>query len=220
MKADEVQVKICGITRPSDAIAAVEAGADAVGLMFYERSRRWVTLEQEREAASVLPKGIARVGVFVDADEATIGRAIEACGLHILQLHGGESPEFCKRFGSVQVWKAFRVTGPETLAVMKGFDTDAWLLDAAVAGQLGGSGQQFDWEIAVQARALGRPIVLAGGLTPGNVREAVDRVRPYAVDVSSGVESTPGVKDFNKMRAFVVAAKGVGIPLSRTEGLR
>jgi phosphoribosylanthranilate isomerase len=208
LKTDSIQVKICGITRPPDAIAAVEAGADAVGLMFYERSRRWVTLDQAREVARVLPEGIARVGVFVDADEATIGRAIEACGLHILQLHGAESPEFCKRFGSLRIWKAFRVAGPEVLGTMAKFDTDAWLLDAAAAGQMGGSGQRFDWELAVQARALGRPIVLAGGLTPENVREAVERVRPFAVDVSSGVESAPGVKDFAKMRAFVAAAKG------------
>jgi phosphoribosylanthranilate isomerase len=160
------------------------------------------------------------VGVFVDADEGTVRRAIEVCGLHVLQFHGEESPEFCQQFRPLRIWKAFRVGGPEALGVMAKFHTDAWLLDAAVAGQLGGSGQRFDWDLAVQAVAFGRPIVLAGGLTPGNVREAVERVRPYAVDVSSGVESAPGVKDVEKMRAFVMAAKGVGIPLSRMEGLR
>jgi phosphoribosylanthranilate isomerase len=208
VKAASVQVKICGITRTADAVAAVDAGADAVGLMFYERSRRWVTLERAREVAELLPAGMARVGVFVDAEEGTIRRAIEECGLTTLQFHGDESLAFCERFRPLRIWKAFRVTGPEVLGFMAKFETDAWLLDAAVPGQLGGSGERFDWELAVQAKALGRPIVLAGGLTPENVGEAVERVRPYAVDVSSGVESAPGVKDAAKMRAFVAAAKG------------
>ncbi len=205
----DVLVKICGMTRAVDAEAAVEAGADAVGLMFYEPSRRWVSLERAREVAALLPVGIERVGVFVDADERTIRNAIEVCALSILQFHGGESPEFCARFAPLKVWKGFRVSDVSVLETMPGFATEAWLLDAAVPGQLGGSGQRFDWELAVRAKALGRPIVLAGGLTPENVGEAVERVRPFAVDVSSGVESAPGVKDAGKMRAFVRAAKGI-----------
>jgi phosphoribosylanthranilate isomerase len=204
----DVLVKICGVTRATDAEAAVEAGADAVGLMFYEPSRRWVSLERAREVVARLPVGIERVGVFVDADERTIRNAIEGCALSILQFHGGESPEFCARFAPLKVWKAFRVGDVSVLETMPRFATDAWLLDAAVPGQLGGSGQRFDWELAVRAKALGRPIVLAGGLTPENAREAVKRVRPFAVDVSSGVESAPGVKDAGQMRAFVRAAKG------------
>ncbi len=218
MKPEDVRVKICGITRVRDAIAAVEAGADAVGLMFYEGSRRWVSLERARELAGVLPVGIERVGVFVDADEATIRKAIEVCALSILQLHGGESPGFCARFAPLKVWKAFRVSDASVLEMMASFATDAWLLDTAVPGQLGGSGQRFDWELAVRAKALGRPIVLAGGLTPENVHEAMQRVRPYAVDVSSGVESAPGLKDSAKMRAFVTAAKGMGAWDGRTIG--
>jgi phosphoribosylanthranilate isomerase len=144
----------------------------------------------------------------VDADEELIERAVEVCGLDTLQFHGDESPEFCARFKPLRVWKAFRVAGPEVLRVMPRYETDAWLLDAAVRGQLGGSGQRFDWRLAVEAKALGRRIVLAGGLTPENVREAVETVRPYAVDVSSGVESAPGVKDAGKVRKFVAAAKG------------
>jgi phosphoribosylanthranilate isomerase len=205
----DVLVKICGVTRAVDAEAAVEAGADALGLMFYEPSRRWVSLDRAREVVRALPTGIERVGVFVDADECTIRSAIEGCALSILQFHGGESPEFCARFAPLKVWKAFRVGDASVLEIMPGFETDAWLLDAAVPGQLGGSGQRFDWELAVRAKALGRPIVLAGGLTPENVGEAVERVQPFAVDVSGGVESAPGVKEAGKMRAFVRAAKGV-----------
>jgi phosphoribosylanthranilate isomerase len=205
----DVLVKICGVTRAMDAEAAVAAGADAVGLMFYEPSRRWVSLERAREVVAQLPAGIERVGVFVDADERAIRNAIEGCALSILQFHGGETPEFCARFAPLKVWKGFRVADLSVLETMPGFATEAWLLDAAVPGQLGGSGQRFDLELAVRAKALGRPIVLAGGLTPENVGEAVERVRPFAVDVSSGVESAPGVKDAGKMRAFVRAAKGI-----------
>ena len=205
----DVLVKVCGVTRATDAEAAVEAGADAVGLMFYEPSRRWVSLERAREVAARLPVRVERVGVFVDADERTIRKAIEVCALSILQFHGSESPEFCARFAPLKVWKGFRVSDVSVLETMPGFATEAWLLDAAVPGQMGGSGQRFDWELAVRAKALGRPIVLAGGLTPENVGEAVKRVRPFAVDVSSGVESAPGVKDGAKMRAFVRTAKGI-----------
>jgi phosphoribosylanthranilate isomerase len=208
MKSQMVQVKICGITREADAIAAAEAGADALGLMFYAGSRRHVSLERGRELAEAMPAGIARVGVFVDADEAAVRKAIETCQLDTLQFHGDESPEFCGRFGPLRVWKAFRVAGADVLGMMAKFETDAWLLDAAVPGQWGGGGVGFDWDVAVEAKSLGRPIVLAGGLTPENVREAVERVRPFAVDVSSGVESAPGLKDAGKIRAFVAAAKG------------
>jgi phosphoribosylanthranilate isomerase len=206
---ETVRVKICGITRPADAMDAVAAGADAIGLMFYERSRRWVTLDQAQAIARSVPPGIARVGVFVDADEESIRHAIETCGLDTLQFHGDESPAFCERFRPLRIWKAFRVASVDVLRVIARFETDAWLFDTAVPGQPGGSGQRFDWEIAVQAKALGRPIVLAGGLTPENVRAAVERVRPFAVDVSSGVESAPGLKDAGKVRAFVRAAKVV-----------
>jgi phosphoribosylanthranilate isomerase len=218
VKHEEVRVKICGITRVRDAIAAVEAGSDAVGLMFYEGSRRWVSLDRARELAGVLPAGMERVGVFVDADEATIRKAIEVCALSILQFHGVESPEFCSCFAPLKVWKAFRVSDASVLETMARFATDAWLLDTAVPGQLGGSGQRFDWELAVRAKAMGRPIVLAGGLTPENVHAAMQQVQPYAVDVSSGVETAPGIKDPAKMRAFVTAAKGMAAWDGRTVG--
>ncbi len=205
-----VRVKICGITREADAKAAVDAGADAVGLMFCEGSRRRIGIERARELSRELPDPIWRVGVFANTDETTVRRAIEACRLDTLQFHGEETPEYCERFKPLRIWKAFRVDGPAVLGALIQFKTDAWLLDAAVPGRLGGSGEVFDWNVAVAARQLGRPLVIAGGLTPENVRQAITQVQPFAVDVSSGVESAPGIKDADKIRKFVTEAKGAG----------
>ena len=202
-----VTVKICGITSEADALAAAEAGADAIGLMFYEDSPRYVTISQAKAISEALPKHIVRVGVFVNAKESLISQAIIDCTLNIVQFHGDESPEECGRF-SVMSLKAFRMQGPETLEAMQEFPADGFLLDAHVEDALGGTGETFNWDLAVRAQELGRPIFLAGGLTVDNVAEAVAKVQPFAVDVSSGVESEPGKKDPAKMRAFVSAAKG------------
>ena len=202
-----VTVKICGITSEADALAAAEAGADAIGLMFYEDSPRHVTISQAKAISAVLPKHIVRVGVFVNAVESLISQVIIDCTLNIVQFHGDESPEDCGRF-NVMSLKAFRMQGPETLEAMQEFSSDGFLLDAHVENALGGTGETFNWDLAVRAQELGRPIFLAGGLTVDNVAEAVAKVQPFAVDVSSGVESEPGKKDLAKMRAFVSAAKG------------
>ena len=188
-------------------MAAAEAGADAIGLMFYEDSPRHVTISQAKAISEALPKHIVRVGVFVDAEESLINRAIIDCTLNIVQFHGDESPEDCGRY-NVMSLKASRMQGPETLEAMQEFPADGFLLDAHVKDTLGGTGETFNWDLAVRAQELGRPIFLAGGLTPDNVAEAVAKVKPFAVDVSSGVESEPGKKDLAKMRAFVSAAKG------------
>ena len=201
-----VTVKICGITHPDDAACAVEAGADALGLMFFAGSPRCVTFEQAGAIAKAIPPFVARVGVFVDAEEGFVWEAIRRCGLTILQFHGQETPEFCRQFGLMSI-KAFRMRGPETLKELPDYPTDAWLLDSYVPGQAGGTGARFKWDLAVAATKLGKPVFLAGGLTPENVAEAVRQVRPFAVDVSSGVESVPGRKDAAKVRAFVRAAK-------------
>lgn len=200
-------VKICGITSVADALAVVEAGADAVGLMFYERSPRHVPLAAAAEIARCLPPFAVKVGVFANADPDFVLRAIGECGLNIAQFHGDESPEYCRQF-PVMTIKAFRVRDRDSLKPLTHYATDAWLLDAHAPGALGGTGAQFNWDLAVEAGKLGRPIFLAGGLTPENVAEAIRLVRPYAVDVSSGVESAPGKKDAQKVRAFVQAAKG------------
>ena len=202
-----VTVKICGITSEADALAAAEAGADAIGLMFYEDSPRHVTISQAKAISEALPKHIVRVGVFVNAEESLISQAVIDCTLNILQFHGDESPEDCGRY-NVMSLKAFRMQGPETLEAIQDFPADGFLLDAHVKDALGGTGATFNWDLAVRAQDLGRPIFLAGGLTVDNVAEAVAKVQPFAVDVSSGVESEPGKKDPAKMRAFVSAAKG------------
>jgi phosphoribosylanthranilate isomerase len=199
-------VKICGLTSLADAEAAADAGADAIGLMFYEASPRNVSLKTAAEIARQLPTVVIKVGVFVNAPEDLVTRAIAECGLNILQFHGDESPEYCGLF-PVMTIKAFRIRDAQSLLALPPYKTDAWLLDAHVPGKLGGSGATFNWDLAVEAQKLGRPIFLAGGLTADNVAAAVSHVRPYAVDVSSGVESAPGKKDHAKVRAFVKAAK-------------
>ena len=202
-----VTVKICGITSEADALAVAEAGADAIGLMFYDGSPRHVSISQAKAISEALPKHIVRVGVFVNAEEPLISQAVIDCTLNILQFHGDESPEDCGRF-SVMSLKAFRMQDPETHEAMQKFPADGFLLDAHVEDALGGTGETFNWDLAVRAQEFGRPIFLAGGLTVDNVAEAVAKVQPFAVDVSSGVESEPGKKDPAKMRAFVSAAKG------------
>jgi len=206
-----VKVKICGITHLEDGLAAAEAGADALGFVFYERSPRCVTLEQAADIIRQLPAFLVKVGVFVDAPEETVVRAAGQCGLSLLQFHGDETPAYCLQFGLMSM-KAFRVRGPESLQRLEEYPTDAWLLDAYTPGQLGGTGETFNWDLALEAVRWGRPVFLAGGLTPGNVGEAVRRVQPYGVDVSSGVEAAPGRKDHAKVRAFVAAAKQAGGP--------
>lgn len=199
-------VKICGITNETDALAAAEAGADALGFMFYEPSPRHVSLQVAAKIARQLPPFLIKVGVFVNAPEDMVLRAIGECGLNIVQFHGDETPDYCQLF-PVMTIKAFRIRDTESLKSLPDYKTDAWLLDAYVADKLGGTGAQFNWDLAIEGQKLGRPIFLAGGLTPENVGEAVRKVRPYAVDVSSGVEASPGKKDHAKVRAFIQAAK-------------
>jgi phosphoribosylanthranilate isomerase len=203
-----VKVKICGITNTPDAIAAAEAGADALGFMFYDQSPRHVTISDAAEMTRRLPQLILRVGVFVNPSDELVLRAIAECSLNLLQFHGEESPEFCTQFGLMSI-KAFRIRDPESLLALPRYNTDAWLLDAYSAKGRGGTGETFNWDLALEAKHSGRLIFLAGGLTPENVAQAVQKVQPFGVDVSSGVESAPGLKDAVKMRAFVAAAKSV-----------
>lgn len=201
-----VKVKICGLTSVADAVAAAEAGADMVGLMFYEKSPRHITLPQAVEISRALSPYVLKVGVFVNPDEAQVMEAVAACGLNLLQFHGDESSEFCTQFGLMSM-KALRVKDSASIAALENFQTDAFLLDAYSKSGLGGTGEKFNWDLAVEAQKFGKPIFLAGGLTPENVADAVKQVRPFAVDVSSGVESAPGKKDAAKVRAFIQAAK-------------
>jgi len=201
-----VIVKICGITNLADATQAGEAGADALGFIFYDQSPRSVTVAAAAAIARSLPPFIVKVGVFVDAEEELVYNAIAECQLNLLQFHGAESPTYCRQFGLMSM-KAFRIRDAESLAQMPSYQTDSWLLDAYSADKPGGTGERFNWDLAIKAQKLGRPIFLAGGLTPENVGDAVRRVRPYGVDVSSGVEAVPGRKDHAKVKAFIHAAK-------------
>jgi phosphoribosylanthranilate isomerase len=175
--------------------------------MFNEASPRNLSLAGAVEIARALPPFVIKVGVFVNAPESVVTRAIGECGLNILQFHGDETPEYCRLFPVMKI-KAFRMRDKESLKPLPEYETDAWLLDAYVPGQPGGTGATFNWDLAVEAQKLGRPIFLAGGLTPQNVADAVRKVQPYGVDVSSGVESSPGKKDHEKVRAFIKVAKG------------
>ena len=200
------RVKICGLTRLEDALAAARLGADALGFNFWPGSRRYLAPAAAREIIRALPPLVTTVGVFVDPtrDEAMAAAAVS--GVQVLQLHGDEPPEACARL-PLPVLKAIRVRGPESLALLERYAgaVSGFLLDADSAGY-GGSGLTFDWALAARAAARA-PVLLAGGLGPGNVAEAVRAVRPWGVDVASGVEAAPGVKDHDLMARFVRAAK-------------
>lgn len=203
-----VRVKICGITSAGDAVTAVDAGADALGFMFYEHSPRLVSFKQAAAIIRELPPLIAKVGVFVNPSEEVVRRAIVETGIDTLQFHGEEPPEFCRRFGLKSI-KAFRVRDAGSLTAAASYATEAWLLDSFVTGQYGGTGAQFNWDLAAEAARRHARVILAGGLSPANAAEAVRKVRPFGLDVSSGVESAPGKKDPAKVRDFIAAAKGV-----------
>ena len=206
-------VKICGITNPNDAGIAVEAGADLIGFVFYPGSPRHVKPEQVRSIVTQLrarsPSASVRfVGVFVDEPQEIVAQTIDFCGLDFAQLHGAELPEMVTNLmdQGVAVIKGFRVRDRNALLEMERYQPTAYLLDAFVPGQPGGTGHSFDWKLAVEAKAYGR-ILLAGGLTPDNVAQAVRATRPWGVDVSTGVEAAPGQKSAEKLFRFVPAAK-------------
>ncbi|MBI3944915.1 MAG: phosphoribosylanthranilate isomerase [Armatimonadetes bacterium] len=206
------RIKVCGITRPGDAIGAVADGVDALGFIFAESPRR-ITPEQAGAIITrAVPPLVSTVGVFVDEAPEAVAVAARTAGLTAVQLHGAEPPEYLGRLRSLcpaRIIKAFRIRSREDAIAVHVYRecADAFLLDTFVSGAAGGTGQTFDWELALTARAFEVPLILAGGLNPENVAEAVRRVRPYAVDVSSGVEVSPGVKDAEKVRAFVAAVR-------------
>lgn len=196
------RIKICGITREEDAQLAVSLGVDAVGFVLAESPRR-VSPEWVHEITSSLPPFVSTVGVFVDMDLETLRHIAGFCKLDWLQLHGNESPDYCRAL-DFRLLKAIRVKNSQSIEAMAAYKNcvKGFVLDAYIKGQQGGTGKTFDWNLANEAKRHG-PVVLAGGLTPEVVREAIHRVRPYGVDVSSGVESAPGIKDHEKMRRFV-----------------
>jgi phosphoribosylanthranilate isomerase len=204
------KVKICGITNLEDALLSVQLGADALGFNFYPQSPRYVRPEQVRVILEKLPANILKIGVFVDVDLDVIEDIAHATGLNAVQLHGSENAEFVKKLSEnidVPVIKAFRVSNAFKAEDVLQFDVDAILLDAYSPNLHGGTGETFDWEIAKQVREIFPKMYLAGGLTLGNVRQAIDQVAPFAVDVCSSVESSPGRKDPELLRRFIAEAK-------------
>ncbi len=195
-----VRVKICGIRRLEDALAAVEAGADAIGLNFWRPGRRYVAPETARAIARAVPPFVAKVGVFANEEAEVVRKIADVCALDALQFHGEETPEFCDRFDR-HVIKAIKIRDAGSLRQLERYRVAAFLLDAHVPGAMGGTGQTFDWTLARAAHASGR-VILSGGLTQENVAAAIEAARPYAVDVASGVE-THGEKDPVKIRAFI-----------------
>ena len=202
-----VRSKICGITRIEDALAAVEAGADAIGLVFYAKSPRAVSVQQARAIIAALPPFISTVGLFVNASRCELNETLDAVPLDMLQFHGDETAEQCEGYHRPYI-KALRVQAGDDIAASCRLYAGASgiLLDTYVAGVPGGAGETFDW--ALIPNGLSKPIILAGGLTSANVAQAITQVRPYAVDVSGGVESGKGIKDRDKIRAFMSAVNG------------
>jgi phosphoribosylanthranilate isomerase len=197
-----VKVKICGITNIQDAISAIEAGADALGFIFVPESKRYVDKDVVREITKHIPPFIVTVGVFVDEPIDKVKTIVEYCNIDIVQLHGNETPEYCHNLG-YRIIKSFRVKKDEDyIQNISGYDVSGYLLDTYVEDVKGGTGKSFEWHLAIKAKKYG-PVILAGGLTPENVDKAIDIVKPYGVDVSSGVEKIPGKKDKIKMKEFV-----------------
>ncbi|OGW34515.1 MAG: N-(5'-phosphoribosyl)anthranilate isomerase [Nitrospirae bacterium GWC2_56_14] len=205
-----IKIKICGITNLEDAMAAAEDGADALGFIFYKKSPRYVEPSKAAEIVRQLPPFITPVAVFVNEREEKIRDIQFTTGIKVLQFHGDERPEFCDRFAT-RVIKAFQVKDKESIKHMAHYHVGAFLLDSYKDGERGGTGTIFDWHLAVVAKTFGR-VILAGGLTPENVAEAVKLVQPYGVDVAGGVEREKGLKDHAKLKKFITEVRRASRP--------
>jgi phosphoribosylanthranilate isomerase len=196
------RVKICGITRPQDALVAAQFGADAIGLVFYQKSSRNVSIEQAKIIMQALPAFVTIVALFVNAKSSFVEHTLAELPVDLLQFHGNESPEYCQQFAKPYI-KALRMSPNIDIPnlVPNYIDAKALLLDTYVKGIAGGTGKVFDWQQV--PKNLSKPIILAGGLNPDNVNQAISTVQPYAVDVSGGVESNKGIKDAEKIVAFM-----------------
>lgn len=207
------RIKICGITRVEDALAAARSGVDALGLVFYDKSPRHVTIKQAMQLAAAIPPFVTLVGLFVNPSAEAVQEILRQVPLDILQFHGEEEPEFCAQFDRPYL-KAVRVKHAVDLIqyAARYKDAQGLLLDAFVEGTHGGTGVSFDWTLIPQNLSL--PVVLSGGLHLSNVTDAIKQVRPWAVDVSSGVEAAKGIKDAAKIAAFINEVKKIGLQLS------
>jgi phosphoribosylanthranilate isomerase len=209
------EIKICGITNLEDASFVAECGADALGFIFYSRSPRYVTPERVKNILEKLPDRIARVGVFVNQELQEVKKTVEFCGLDLVQLHGNEPPEYCRQFPSSFLIKAFSPRRESDLRRLRNYPVGAILVDTYDPMCHGGTGKRSNWTLAVKVKET-HSLILAGGLNLGNVREAIEIVSPHAVDINSGVESSPGRKEYEKVKAIIeivrtMEGKGKGI---------
>ncbi len=212
-----VWIKICGITNLEDALKATDLGADALGFVFYEKSPRKMAKEKAKEIIDkiqdtrykiqTITRRAVKVGLFVDELEEKVSEIASYCNFDILQFHGDETPDYCKKFPQ-KIIKAFRIKDKESLANIPKYEVDYYLLDAYSEVAPGGTGRTFNWDLAREAKKFGRPIILSGGLNPENIIEALGRVSPFGVDVSSGVEASPGKKDLKKLKEFITKVRG------------
>ena len=204
-----VRVKICGITNLEDALASFFYGADAIGFVFYKKSPRYISPIKAGNISRILPKGISRAGVFVNEKESVVKKIAKLCGLDMLQFHGQESPEYCRKFKGYKIIKAFRVGGQINLDDLSGYKTFAYLFDTYSKSKSGGTGKKFNWNLLKQIVKINHPVFLSGGLTCGNVPKAIKLLKPDWVDASSALEIRPGKKDHQKIRRFIKAVKPV-----------
>jgi len=200
-----IKIKVCGTTNLKDALFAVESGVDAIGFIFYKKSPRYILQKDAKDIVAKLPPFVETVGVFVNETSDRVNRIAEQCKLTAIQLHGDESPAFCRRIKR-RVIKAFRVKDTNSFKGMADYDVSGFLLDSYNEESKGGTGKTFDWNLALRAKKQG-PIILAGGLNPYNVYTAIHRVKPYGVDVCSGVEESPGIKDSVKIDEFIKSVR-------------
>ncbi len=198
-----VKVKICGITNLEDALAALFSGASAIGFVFYDKSPRYILPRQAKNISRILPKKIKRVGVFVNEDAAKVKKIARLCNLDMLQFHGQESPDYCRKFKGYKVIKAFRINNKEDLESISRYKTFAYLFDSFSRTKLGGTGKKFNWKILAQTAKMEPVVFLSGGLAAGNLKKAIKLLKPDWVDVSSSLESKPGKKDHKKIQEFM-----------------
>jgi len=209
------EIKVCGITNLEDASFAAECGADALGFIFYSRSPRYVAPERAKKIIEKLPDRVAKVGVFVNQELQKVKKTVEFCDLDLVQLHGDESPEYCRQFPSSLLIKAFSSRRASDLRGLRNYPVRAIVVDTYDPLRYGGTGKRSNWRLAVKVKET-HSLILAGGLNTGNIREAIDIVAPHAVDINSGVESSPGRKDHKKVRAIIeivrsMEGKGKGV---------
>ncbi len=202
-----VKVKICGITNLENALNSVKAGCNALGFVFYRKSPRYITPEKANQIIKHIPPHILKIGVFVNAKEKAIKRTAKLCNLDMLQFHGTESPEFCKKFKGYKIIKAFRVKDKIELKNLLNYKTFAYLFDTFVKSKVGGTGKKFNWALVKHLKGLRKPIFLSGGLNAQNVTEAIKQVCPDWIDVSTSVEIKPGKKDYKKVKKFITTVR-------------